>query len=153
KNYMCKLVRYLVVFAVSACAQQVSPTINGFPSREFGQPQLLPSLVSVSPNLVEGRELYNPFAVAFDTSQNPPVLYVADTNNNRILGWKNPNALAVCGLNSPACGFADIVIGPRPGDFFTTLAGGPSRPVGINTGFATPTAITVDSSGNLYVVD
>ena len=148
---MSKLCRYLLAFVAPMLAQQVSPTINNFPSREFGQPQLLSSLVSVSPNLVEGRELSGPFSIAFDTSSSPPILYVADTGNNRVLAWKNPSGLGVCGITNPSCGFADpLVIGQR--DLFSTLSGGPGR-IGLNTGFLNPTAILVDGSGNLYVAD
>jgi hypothetical protein len=149
---MSKLCRYLIAFVAPVMAQQVSPTINNFPSREFGQPQLLTSLVTVAPNLVEGRELYSPFAVAFDTTASPPIMYVADRNNNRVLAWKNPSGLGVCGLSDPSCGFADpLVIGQR--DRFSTIPGGPGRTGGISTGFSGPSAVAVDSSGNVYVVD
>ena len=141
----------ITILAPAGWAQQVSPTINQLPSRQFGQPQLLSTLNSIAPNLVEGRELNGPVSVAIDTSSSPPILYVADSNNNRVLAWKNPAALGVCGINNSRCGFADLVVGQRP-DFTATLQGGPGR-VGLNTGFAGPTAIAVDGAGNLYVVD
>ena len=43
-----------------------------------------------SPNLVEGRELDAPGHIAFDTSGSPPILYIADIGNNRVLAYKNP---------------------------------------------------------------
>jgi uncharacterized protein (TIGR03437 family) len=148
---MSRLYLYLLVSIAPAFAQQVSPTINNFPSREFGQPKLLSSLNTVSPNLVEGREVYNATSVAVDTSVTPPILYIADTGNNRVLAYRNPSGLGVCGLNNPTCGFADpLVVGQR--DLFSTLAGGPGNP-GLNTGFNRPSAVAVDASGNLYVVD
>ena len=144
---------YLVAIIAPAFAQQISPTINQFPSREFGHPTLPPpnaSVYTTSPNLVEGREVWSPFGVAVDTSVSPPILYIADSLNNRVLGYKNANSIAPCGPNNPACGFADLVIGQR--DLFTTLGGGPGRP-GLAYGFFTPMALRVDASGNLYVVD
>ena len=54
----------------------------------------------------------------------------------------------------PACGFADLVIGPRPGDFFTTFQGGPNASApAVTAGFSAPTSAAVDASGNLYVLD
>jgi uncharacterized protein (TIGR03437 family) len=146
-----KLLGYFLVATVPVLAQNVSPAINGSPSRQFGQTNLPPSLNSIAPNLVEGRELNAPFAVAFDTSVTPAILYVADSANNRILAWKNPGILATCGINQPTCGFPDLVLGQR--DFASTLAGGPNNPSGISSGFAFPTGIAVDSSGNVYVAD
>ncbi len=50
-----------------------------------------------APNLIEGRELfiYDPASrqaaagIAVDTTSDPPHLYIADTYNNRILGFKD----------------------------------------------------------------
>src|SRR5438309_7723773 len=97
-----------------AGALSAQTNLNRIPSRAIGQPQL--SVVTRSPNLVEGRELYAPQSLALDTSVSPPVIYVSDLLNNRVLGWKN------------ATGFtngqkADVVIG-QP-DFFSTQASGP----------------------------
>jgi uncharacterized protein (TIGR03437 family) len=146
---------FLVIFApvFYLRAQQVSPQVNNYASREFGQPQLLPSLVTTAPNLVEGRELNQPLSVAFDTNANPPILYIADTSNNRVLAYQNPAALGVCGINNSGCGFASKVIGQR--DLMSTLPGGPTRNggSGLNSGLAFPSAVAVDSSGNLYVAD
>src|SRR5262249_337816 len=148
---MLKIYSYLLAAAPIFAQQGVSPQINNFPSREFGQPKLLPSgLNSAAVNLVEGRELNAPFAIAFDTSANPPILYVVDTNNSRVLAWKNPNSLAPCGIWNASCGFADLVLGQRAGDFTATLTGGPSA---FQTGFRGPTGIAVDSNGNVYVAD
>ena len=99
-------------------------------------------LTATAPNLVEGREFDAPQGIAIDASSNPPILYVVDTGNNRVLAWKN------------AFGFAkgdraDKVIGQR--DFFTTAPQGPGAD--LSTGLYQPVAAVTDHSGNLYVVD
>ena len=68
-------------------------TLSVIPSRELGHPSasfnpLQPFLLSnFNANLVEGRELATPSGVALDTGVSPPILYIADTGNNRVLGW------------------------------------------------------------------
>jgi uncharacterized protein (TIGR03437 family) len=91
---------------------------------------------------VEGREFEFPTAIALDTTTNPPGLYVADSNNNRVLGFHSATAFA----NGQA---ADIVIGQN--DLVTTLAAGPGT--ARTTGLTGPSGLAVDSHGNLYVVD
>jgi uncharacterized protein (TIGR03437 family) len=117
-------------------------TFNSTASREIGQPKLDLPPVTNSPNLVEGRELYGPQSVALDMSANPPILYVADTNNNRVLGFKDAGAFT---KGDPA----DLVIGQR--DRFSTSAQGPGTQ--FSTGLNRPVAVAVDSHGNLYVAD
>ena len=128
----------LLVFLLNAPAQI---TLNSAPTRVIGQ--LSTTLTSVSPNLVEGREFAAPQAVVVDTSTNPSPVYVADTGNNRILGFRN----AASFTNGQ---FADIVIG-QP-DFVTTLPQGPNFTTR-TTGLTSPQGIAVDASGNLYVID
>jgi uncharacterized protein (TIGR03437 family) len=128
---------------------QTAPTINQLPTREFGQPQLLQTPNTAAPNYVEGRELYEPGSVALDTTSSPPILYVADTLNNRVLAWQNPGNPATCGTNNPTCGFANLVIGQR--DLFSTLPLGPASQ--LSAGLSLPSAVAVDGSGNLYVAD
>jgi uncharacterized protein (TIGR03437 family) len=118
---------------------QVPVQFNVVPSRAVGQAKL--QLVSTAPNLVEGRELNSAIGVAVDTTAAQPILYVADTNNNRVLAWRN--ARAVSGSK------ADFVLGQN--DFFATgpLGPGTSSSVGLRS----PTGLTVDRRGNLYVID
>ena len=85
---------------------QVSPTINELPSREYGHIRLQGTLTTAAPNLVEGKELNGPSAIAFDTSVSPPIVYVADTFNNRVLAWQNAYSIS---KGNPA----DKVIGQR----------------------------------------
>ena len=88
--------------AVAADAQTTSVTLNGSPSRQIGQPLLIPK--TINPNLVEGRELWSPTGIAFDFATSPPLVYVADTLNNRVLAWKNSTGFS---NGQPA----DLVIG------------------------------------------
>jgi uncharacterized protein (TIGR03437 family) len=135
----------LVVTAPWGAAQTPTSTqFNVVPSRIVGQPVLQQqgTLTATAPNLVEGREFRFPQAIALDTSAAPPILYVADTGNNRVLAWKNALAFTA---GAP---FADKVIGQR--DLITTSAQGPGF---LSTGLSSPVALAVDKSGNLYVAD
>jgi len=117
---------------------------NPVPSRIAGQAVLQQQgvLTATAPNLVEGRELNNPQAVAIDTSANPPILYVADFGNNRVLAWRNA-------FGFTKGDYADRVIGQR--DLLSTAAQGPGTDLTI--GLFAPVALAVDSNGNLYVAD
>lgn len=107
-----------------------------------------------SPNLVEGREFDfdnvttggADTGIAVDFTANPPHLYVADTYNNRILGYND--------LRNIGAGVkADLVIG-QP-DFQQTLTNYPANNANTpnSSGLFNPTGLAVDSSGNLYVAD
>ncbi|HTW63902.1 MAG TPA: hypothetical protein VME17_04760 [Bryobacteraceae bacterium] len=117
---------------------------NPSPSRIVGQAVLQQQgvLTAIAPNLVEGREFNNPQAVAVDLSVNPPILYVADFGNNRVLAWKNVSAFTKGDS-------ADLAIGQR--DLLSTAPEGPSAD--LTTGLSSPVAAAVDSAGNLYVID
>src|ERR1017187_1886805 len=138
---------FLSVTAALICtsAGRAQITLNTVPTREIGQPQLLSSnpfaIPNANPNLVEGRELYYPTSIALDTSVTPPRIYVADTNNNRVLAWKDS-------VNFTNGKFADLVIGQR--DLYSTGPNGPGR--SLSTGFIYPTGLAVDQ-GDLYVAD
>jgi uncharacterized protein (TIGR03437 family) len=118
-------------------------TLNPSPTRAIGQDSI--NVTGVTPNLVEGREFDSPLGIALDTTVNPPHVYVADTGNNRVLGWAN----AASFTNGQV---ADIVMG-QP-DLVTTYQAGPTlgqppRQTGLNT----PVGLAVDAGGNLYVAD
>ncbi len=112
--------------------------LNRVPTRVVGH--LRNVITSVEPNLVEGRELQRPQAVAIDPSSG--ALYVADLDNNRVLGWRSAS-----GFENGAA--ADVVVGQR--DLFSTGALGPGS--NLLSGLSRPTGLVVDTSGNLYVAD
>jgi uncharacterized protein (TIGR03437 family) len=117
---------------------------NPAPSRIVGQAVLQQQgvLTAIAPNLVEGREFNNPQAVALDSSVTPPILYVADFGNNRVLAWKSATGFATGD-------YADLVIGQR--DLLSTSPEGPGAD--LSTGLTSPVGLTVDAKGNLYVID
>ena len=119
---------------------QAQVQLNPVPARIVGQDNTTQSAV----NMVEGREFNSPLGIAVDTTQNPPALYVADTGNNRVLGFRNA-------LSFSTGQKADIVIGQM--DFLSSGAQGPFSGGVRNTGLAAPTGLAVDSAGNLYVMD
>jgi uncharacterized protein (TIGR03437 family) len=91
-------------------------------------------------NLVEGRELNGPQGLAVDLSSSPARLYVADTWNNRVLGWRDASAFASGAM-------ADLVIG-QP-DFGGSAANSPDATLGLWR----PSGVAVDAAGNLYIAD
>lgn len=132
----------LLIFLSNGIAQI---TLNSLPTRAIGE--VSTTLTSFAPNLVEGREFQSPESVAVDASANPAPVYVADTGNNRILGFRNATAFTNGQM-------ADIVIG-QP-DFVTTFPQGPGPGPAysaLSTGLAAPEGLAVDASGNLYVID
>ena len=146
--------RYRYIFIASAvligagsglCQPVLNQQLNSLPSRVLGHPN--PEQLTVSsnaPNLVNGVEMWDPQGLALDTTANPPILYVADTLNNRVLAWKNSTSFSN-GVK------ADMVIGQN--DMFTTLPGGPGANPATPAGLFFPTGLTVDKTGALYVVD
>ena len=120
--------------------------LNRTPSRALGWPKL--AVNNFNPNLVEGRELDQPQGLALDTTVTPPVLYVSDLANNRVLAWMNASS-----FSSGAT--ADFVVGQA--DFFSTIPLGPGT--GVSTGLSHPAGLAVDNrpgsptSGYLYVID
>src|SRR5882724_9682532 len=131
----------IVIGAIGlAGALSAQVNLNRVPSRAVGQPQL--AVNTRNPNLVEGREFYGPQAAALDNSVNPPVLYVSDSLNNRVLAWKS-------GIAFSNGAKADFVIGQK--DFYSTSRLGPGT--AFNSGLTIPTGLAVDKNGNLFVVD
>ena len=102
-------------------------------------------------NIIKSGGLDLPLSVAVDPSVTPNRLYVADWQNNRVLGWKSAPGFA----NGAA---ADIVIG-QP-DFLSgdcnqtppTSGAGRNPPAAADT-LCNPAGVAVDPQGNLYVAD
>ncbi|MBI1299542.1 hypothetical protein GC175_31845 [bacterium] len=110
------------------------------PDHVFGQPDLN----GVAPNAggaISAQSLDYPSGVALDTADN---LYVADSNNHRVLVFLNP-----LGSDSTADAVADVVFG-QGGDFTTGVVnkGGVSA-----ESLNFPYGLLVDEKGNLYVAD
>lgn len=119
------------------------------PVKVLGDPDFIGTAASpgafatVGPNWVEGRELNAPAGVAVDNSVSPPILYIADSGNNRVLGYRYSTQLIA---GAPA----DIIIGQV--DRFSNQAQNPATG-GRQTGLNNPTGLAVDANGNLYVAD
>src|SRR5208282_1385113 len=92
-------------------------------------------------NFTSGLGLYGPVAVAIDASVVPNRLYVSDSENNRILGYKDVATLINGGL-------ADLVIGQPAFSSNGCNNAGPSA-----GSLCVPDGVAVDASGNLYVAD
>jgi uncharacterized protein (TIGR03437 family) len=148
--------RYVPILALALIGSPAwtQITLNPVPSRTVGHPvtpQLEQNtLYSANPNLVEGRELYQPEGIAVDTTVSPTPLYIADSGNNRVLAWKDATSF----VNGQK---ADLVIGQL--DFFTTWPQGPAQAarapgqgIPLQSGLNVPTGLAA-INGDLYVAD
>ena len=89
-------------------------------------------------NPPDAHKLSSPQGVAVDASGH---LYIADTANSRVLGWRDETAFT----NGSS---ADLVIGQPDFYSFTSNNGGVSA-----SSLSDPSGVAVDGSGNLYVAD
>ena len=157
KRNVCVLIFLLAGFGGTVEGQG---QIGALPGRIWGQ-LLRPGTVasylspaSTNPNLVEGREFFSPQSVAvYISGAAPPALYVADSQNNRVLGWKDATALK--DAKSGKWGVkADVVVGQL--DFNSTVPYGQSGNKSLSafsSGLFAPSAVAVDAQGNLWVLD
>ena len=126
--------------AAGASAQIV---LDPSPARVLGHQATTPAeqllVTNINPNFALSGGLYSPYGVAVDTSGSTPILYVADTANNRVLAWKNATSSTLMNEQAP-----DLVIG-QPNTHTTLPA--------INGGLHFPSGLLVDPKGNLYVAD
>ncbi len=120
-----------------------SSSTSTFSGRVLGQI----SFIHNQADFVDGEGYDIAWGVAVDTSVSPNRLWVVDSSNSRVLGYKNVTALN--DLNP-----ADVVIGQPdffsyyPNQFDSTASNSPTAAT-----LALPTAAAVDASGNLYVAD
>ncbi|MBV8845115.1 MAG: hypothetical protein JO307_20095 [Bryobacterales bacterium] len=112
-----------------------------------------------SPNLIEGREVsfMNQGGIVVDKTSNPPHLYIADTGNNRVLGFLDARSVGT-DSRTLLTQKADLVIG-QP-DLLHSLPNyspsnvQPSDALTPNsTGLIAPVGLAVDANGNLFVAD
>lgn len=106
-------------------------------------------------NLIVGSEMWLSGyggGVALDNNSTPPHLYIADSRNNRILAFNNAYNVGVGGSGVLAQK-ADLVIGQA--DLLHSTVNYPNGAAGqpSATGLNLPTAVAVDSNGNLWVAD
>ncbi|MHB8383792.1 MAG: hypothetical protein ACYDC3_15795 [Candidatus Binataceae bacterium] len=99
-------------------------------------------------NLGGRSALKNPNGVGVDKSISPNRIYVADTGNNRILGWANEKSLTSGAPADLVLGQNDFNSGYKNGGTMNGDASG----VGPDS-LAQPEAVAVDASGNVYVAD
>lgn len=130
----------ILVLLGTAGSLSAQITLNPAPTRALGQDST--TIKNLNPNLVEGREFDLPEGLALDPSTNPPALYVCDTINNRVLGFRNASGFT----NGQT---ADLVLG-QP-DLATTLQPAQGKVTG--TVLFGPSGIAIDTQGNVYVVD
>lgn len=136
----------VAAFGAPAAAQAINP----LPARVFGQygvPKSASELVSpasTAPNLLEGRELLSPSGVAVDASSSPAMIYVVDSGNNRVLGWKDYNTYT---NGAPA----DVVLGQK--DMRGNLNYTGTALASFSSGLFSPSAVAVDRNGNVFVMD
>lgn len=138
---MRSLFTYIFVALTFAAVARAQIVLDPSPARVDGHPSVSPAeqllVTNLNPNFGVNGGLYFPEGAAVDTSGSPPIFYVADTGNNRVLAWKNATSLT--NLQAP-----DLIIG-QPNSYTTLPA--------INGGLSYPTGVVVDAKGNLYVAD
>jgi uncharacterized protein (TIGR03437 family) len=112
-----------------------------------------------APNLIEGKELwiYNGSVgggIVVDKTSDPPRLYISDTFNNRVLGFRDARAVGT-DPRSILTQKADIVIGQPAGDLFRAMVNYPGgdKDLPTRTGLLRPVGLAIDDTGNLWVAD
>ena len=136
RRSVCALLISLV--ALASIVAVVAASINA--GVVLGQPDLTSSGFAATPTQ---NGLALPYGVAIDRSSGH--LYIADTANNRVLGWSNLSALS---NGAPA----DLVLGQV--NFTADLSSSPAGDVPVSaSGLSSPWSVAVDSKGNLYVSD
>ena len=140
----------LALLLASACSERPSPTLaRALDALVYRLPpdatgdlfvgQLGASFGTV--NKIEGREVNAPDGMALDRTATPPRLYAVDSNNHRVLAWRD-----AAGFQSGAT--ADLVLGQTD----VRLAFNGCTLTNELT-LCTPRDVAVDAAGNVYVSD
>jgi len=137
---------YFSLFVMFFAALMVFPSIAAILDTTadlvLGQTNFTNHAVNGGIGSVNSGGFNEPFAVAVDQSVTPNHVYVADMNNNRVLGWADLASLTD-GKQ------ADLVFG-QLGEFTTKTCNKGGRSADT---LCTPQGLAVDSAGNLYVAD
>lgn len=102
--------------------------------------------VSNGVNKVKAAGLNSPYKAAVDYSSSPYALYVSDTNNHRVLVWRDAVRFRT---GDPA----DLVIGQPDMRGSTANADSPGGRLPSRSSLSSPRGIAVDGAGNLFVAD
>ena len=129
-----KVSQGVIIFLLVNCASRAQLSVSAY--RALGQSDLRQNGV----NRVQGVEMNAPTAVAIDGRGGALHLYVADTRNNRVLGWQDAGSYQ---------------IGEPPGIVLGQRSPQHSNPLGIGAaGFNGPWGMAADPlTGDLYVAD
>jgi hypothetical protein len=134
RTLSCAALTVMIVMAVGAAKLSALPH-DTIADRELGQPDFFHN----TPNIPEPDVMNQPVLIAIDKSVTPNRLYVADSQNNRVLGYKSVDALM-------SGQFADLVIG-QP-DLYSAACNNGGR---TRYSLCVPSGVAVDKSGNLFV--
>lgn len=141
---------YIADTANNRVLEYNQPVSNGeLASRAIGQDSTGSNFTAVLCNSggpASANTLCLPEGVAIDPSNN---LYVADSNNNRVLEYNSPLAM-VGGVTGSGDVTSDVVFGQT--GFAATTVNAPSGTPGASS-LEFPEGVAADSLGNLYVAD
>jgi sugar lactone lactonase YvrE len=128
---------------VLALTSPLTSSTSAFSGRVLGQLSFTHNGIDE----VDGKGYSTPWAVAIDRSASPNRLYVVDSQNSRVLGYKSVAALNPLNEADAVFGQPDVV-SYFPNQFDSTNSNNPSAAT-----MAFPTAAVTDSRGNLFVAD
>jgi sugar lactone lactonase YvrE len=128
---------------ILALSSPLTSSIPDYSGRVLGQA----SFAHNGLDLIDGTGYSTPWGIAPDKSVAPNRLYVVDSQNNRVLGYKSVGALNNLVPADAVFGQPDF-FSYYPNQFDSTNSNAPTAAT-----MALPTAAVVDSSGHLFVAD